>query len=216
VRSAGSAGSAARPDELSGCSTVRLTTAALSEDGEMIATRKAEWPMVPLRRTRSMRQSGNTTWKLRMGEKKKKRPENQFRTTTSPLVVRHRINWPVRLWPGPRGDSPRVQAVSEKGRAGGRARRPARPLAGEPFCRGKTTVASGVVAYKLKRLVGAVFLSFLADHERDRVQTECQRGLRSKIVFDFVRSLAGFLADVSENLLSYVDPCFLSGNGGNS
>jgi hypothetical protein len=37
----------------------------------------------------------------------------------------------------------------EKGRAGGRARRPARPLAGEPIHRGEAAIASGVVASKL-------------------------------------------------------------------
>jgi hypothetical protein len=84
-----------------------------------------------------------------MSRKEKNRPEDRLRTTTSPLVVQIQITWPV----GPIAqrfeifDSNR-SSVREKGRAGGRARRPARPLAGEPFHVTEATVANGVDSYK--------------------------------------------------------------------
>jgi len=78
-----------------------------------------------------------------MSEKKKNRPENQFRTTTSPLVVRHQSTGRLVESLNLRGTNLESRPYQEKGQAGGRARRPARPLAGSRFTRGKTTVARG-------------------------------------------------------------------------
>jgi hypothetical protein len=75
--------------------------------------------------------------------KRKNRPENQFRTTTSPLVVRHQSTGRLVEGLNLRGTNLEFRPCQEKGQAGGRARRPARPLAGSRFTRGKTTVARG-------------------------------------------------------------------------
>jgi len=94
-------------------------------------------------------------------EKKKNRPENQFRTTTSPLVVRHQSTGRLVEGLNLRGTNLESRPCQEKGRTGGRARRPARPLAGSRFTRGKTTVASGVAAYNLEAARALLFLSLL-------------------------------------------------------
>jgi len=75
--------------------------------------------------------------------KRKNRPENQFRATTSPLVVRHQSTGRLVEGLNLRGTNLESRPCQEKGRTGGRARRPARPLAGSRFTRGKTTVARG-------------------------------------------------------------------------
>ncbi len=78
----------------------------------------------------------------------KNRPENRSQTTTSPLVVQNPIDWPV----GRENSSVTKHAWSlwlEKGRAGGRARQPARPLAWSRSKHLETTIASGVATYKV-------------------------------------------------------------------
>jgi hypothetical protein len=78
----------------------------------------------------------------------KNRPENRSQTTTSPLVVQNPIDWPV----GRENSSVTKHAWSlwfEKGRAGGRARQPARPLAWSRSKHLETTIASGVASYKV-------------------------------------------------------------------
>jgi hypothetical protein len=79
--------------------------------------------------------------------KRKNRPENQFRATTSPLVVRHQSTGRLVEGLNLRGTNLESRPCREKGRAGGRARRPARPLAGEPFYQGQNDRRQGVVAY---------------------------------------------------------------------
>jgi hypothetical protein len=69
----------------------------------------------------------------KLGKKKKNRPENQCRTTTSPLVVRHQSTGRLVEGLNLRGTNLDSRPYQEKGRAGGRARRPTRPLAGELF-----------------------------------------------------------------------------------
>src|SRR4051812_40424301 len=103
-----------------------------------------------------------------MGAGKKNRPEDRLRTTTSPLVVQIQITWPV-------GSMARQfkksllnrTCVRKKGRAGGRARRPARPLAGEPFHVSEATAASGVVSCKVIVRLSWSWLS--------RCSSSCQR-----------------------------------------
>jgi hypothetical protein len=78
----------------------------------------------------------------------KNRPENRSQTTTSPLVVQNPIDWPV----GRENSRVPKHARSlclEKGRAGGRARQPARPLAWSRSKHLETTIASGVATYKV-------------------------------------------------------------------
>jgi hypothetical protein len=70
----------------------------------------------------------------------------------------------------------------EKGRAGGRARQPARPLAWSRSKHLETTIASGVATYKLiavRLLSNHVFvvLVITAEHEYGQSQIECQNGL---------------------------------------
>src|SRR5262249_8978092 len=63
----------------------------------------------------------------------KNRPTILYRTTTSPLVVQYLIDWPVRHTSAGHHLIHSATAPGiwlEKGRAGGRAGRPARPLAG--------------------------------------------------------------------------------------
>src|SRR5208337_3958125 len=74
-------------------------------------------------------QPGLGAWEVRVGEKN--RPDNQFRTTTSPLVVRHRINWPVSGGPEPPRDQPRIQAVSRERASGGSCEASRSPFGGE-------------------------------------------------------------------------------------
>jgi hypothetical protein len=58
----------------------------------------------------------------------------------------------------------------EKGRAGGRARRPARPLAGEPVHGYESTVASGVDACKSRHRAFVLF--FFARLSNNRVKSK--------------------------------------------
>ena len=75
--------------------------------------------------------------------KRKNRPENGIRTTTSPLVVQNPADWPVRR-ESPERSSHASGLLYEKGRAGGRARQPARPVAVSRSRVFETAVASGV------------------------------------------------------------------------
>ena len=123
---------------------------------ERVSSRPDRSGSVPTRRSRNGPGSARSGSRARVsstalavvrlrphGEKKKNRPENQFRTTTSPLVVRHQSTGRLVEGLNLRGTNLESRPCQEKGRTGGRARRPARPLAGSRFTRGKTTVARG-------------------------------------------------------------------------
>ena len=85
---------------------------------------------------------GRVSWIARVGiqpsrnpdhdgpSKIKNRPENQYRTTTSPLVVRHQINWPVNGWSGSQGGFPRIQTVSRERASGGSCEASRSPFGG--------------------------------------------------------------------------------------
>ena len=75
--------------------------------------------------------------------KQKNRPENGIRTTTSPLVVQNPADWPVSSGKLKMCLS-HLEPLIERGRAGGRARLPARPLAVNRSRVCETAVASGV------------------------------------------------------------------------
>src|SRR5208337_3319443 len=68
----------------------------------------------------------------------------------SPLVVRHRINWPVSGGPEPPRDQPRIQAVSRERASGGSCEASRSPFGGEPFYQGQNDRRQGVVAYNLE------------------------------------------------------------------
>jgi hypothetical protein len=98
------------------------------------------------------------------------------------------------------------------------------PLAlwrGSRLTEGKTADASGVVAYKLAAtelnsflsLLKVAFLSSLpALHGMVVEQTECQRVFHLRKCIDFLPSLPGVRADLSEELVSYVNHSFSAGN----
>ena len=75
--------------------------------------------------------------------KQKNRPANGIRTTTSPLVVQNPADWPVSSGKLKMCLS-HLEPLIERGRAGGRARLPARPLAVNRSRVCETAVASGV------------------------------------------------------------------------
>src|SRR5271157_2141211 len=137
---------------------------------------------------------------------RKNRPENQFRTTTSPLVVRHRINWPISGGPEPQRDQPRIQGASRERASGGSCEASRSPFGvGAVFPRAKRPSPVGWMLISGKRpelysflspLKVTVLLSLLAFHEIILQQTECQSVFHSRKCIDFRQSLPGFRADL--------------------
>jgi hypothetical protein len=65
-----------------------------------------------------------------MSGAKKNRPENRFRTATSPLVVRYQINWPVSGGLELRSNKFRVHTVSGERASGGSCEASRSPFGG--------------------------------------------------------------------------------------
>ena len=88
--------------------------------------------LVVLRQLHRDRSSRSATERIepRIQVKEKNRPENQFRTTTSPLVVRHQINWPVSEGSELQRNSPRIQTVSGERASGGSCEASRSPFGG--------------------------------------------------------------------------------------
>ena len=82
--------------------------------------------------------------------KRKNRPENQFRATTSPLVVRHQSTGRLVEGLNLRGTNLEIQAVSGERANGGSCEASRSPFGGEPFYQGQNDRRQGVVAYNLE------------------------------------------------------------------